>query len=446
MANPFEVDVASPLQALLLGQQSYKSAQDSAKQDALNAARVSAAQQYQAGDTKGALATLLGASDLQGAGTYSTLDNNAWNRQHTEKQDARQTSRDAIADQHWQASFGLQRRAADRADDVTPTGFVKQADGTYAPLPGGPQDPAYMERVANVKARIAALAPPDGFVRQQDGSLTPIPGGPQDPTYLANRAKAEASAKGDTPQIIGPGSSIIVPNKASEGPIFTNKLAGGGLSQDALDIRAAQWNNGDYEGATKNVGRGAQGGATLEAISNRAAQRLIEQGMTPEQAAVVTSQNMQKFRASGIGQNTEARTGAAREANLNLILKATNAAIPAALEQSDKISRTGFVPLNKIIQGGQVMTSNPELRKFGMANLQLAEHWARAMNPTGVMREADRDLALHFLSTADSNDTYKQAVGQLKTQIERERDAIKGPTPATPSGPVVIDGYTIKEN
>jgi hypothetical protein len=73
-----------------------------------------------------------------------------------------------------------------------------------------------------------------------------------------------------------------------------------------------------------------------------------------------------------------------------------------------------------------VIASNPELRRFGMANLQLAEHWARAMNPTGVMRESDRDLALGFLSTADTKDTYRQVVNQLKTQITRERDAVRG--------------------
>ena len=61
-----------------------------------------------------------------------------------------------------------------------------------------------------------------------------------------------------------------------------------------------------------------------------------------------------------------------------------------------------------------------------MANLQLAEHWARAMNPTGVMRESDRDLALGFLSTADSPQTYARAVAQLKKQIEREKGAVSG--------------------
>jgi hypothetical protein len=392
--NPFSVQVVNPLQALLIGQQAYATGQENAKKQAQEQARTEAGQLYAAGDTKGALSRLLMGGDLQGAGTYSGLDQNAWTRAHTEKTDARTAARDTVADQHWNASFGLQKRAADRADDPTPAGFAKGADGTLAPIPGGPQDPSYQGRVAAETAR----------------------------------------ARGDQPTIIGPGSSVIVPNKANEGPVFTNKVSGGGLSDDALNIRAAQWNAGDYEGATKNVGRGAQGGATLEAIANRAAEQLIAQGHTAEQAAAAVSANMQKFKAAGIGQNAESRTSATREANLNLILKATDAAIPAALEQSEKVARTGWVPVNKIIQGGQVIASDPELRKFGMANLQLAEHWARAMNPTGVMRESDRDLALHFLSTADSKDTYRQAVGQLKTQITRERDAVKsGRTEAGPS-------------
>lgn len=408
--NPFSVQVVDPLKALLIGQQAYTTGLEANKQQALTDARASAAQSYQAGDTKGALAKLLMGGDLQGAGTYSGLDNAAWTRAHT-------TERDTATDRHQGVMEKLAIRSANRADDPTPTGFSANPD--FGKAPNAPQ-------------------------------YVPKSGGPQDPAYQARVATETARAKGDVPTIIGAGSSVIVPNKAAEGPVFTNKMSGGGLSHDALDIRAAQWNNGDYEGATKNVGRGAQGGATLEAIANRAAERLVEQGRAPEAAAALVSANMQKFKASGIGQNAESRTSATREANLNLILKATDAAIPAALEQSERVARTGWVPLNQIIQKGQVMTSDPELRKFGMANLQLAEHWARAMNPTGVMRESDRDMALHFLSTADSKDTYRQAVGQLKTQITRERDAVRGTrgdAPATPAPPKVgelRDGYRYK--
>jgi hypothetical protein len=114
-----------------------------------------------------------------------------------------------------------------------------------------------------------------------------------------------------------------------------------------------------------------------------------------------------------------------------MILQVADAAVPATLEASAKLaSRGSWVPLNKIIQKGQVMTSNPEMAEFGIANLQLAEGWARAMNPTGVMRESDREKALEFLSTATSHDTYVRAVKQVQKQIQREKDAIsKGHSP-----------------
>jgi hypothetical protein len=197
------------------------------------------------------------------------------------------------------------------------------------------------------------------------------------------------------------------------------------MSPDAIEVAANQAAAGDLKSAYGNLGIGTAGAENKVAIRNSAIELLVKQGgMTPSQAAAYMSAANQEFEATGTGLKSQARTAGVREANLNIILKATDAAIPAAIEASRAVSRTGFVPLNQIIQKGEVMTSNPELKEFGMANLQLAEHWARAMNPTGVMRESDRDKALSFLSTADSQATYERAVMQLKKQIERERAAV----------------------
>lgn len=392
--NQFSVSVPNPLQALLIGQQAYQQGQEANKAQALDTARKTAVQAYQGGDPKTALSTLLGVGDIQGANAIGTQIQNDWTRQHTAQTDARAASNDAFSHNIQTQQLGLQTRAADRADDPTPDNFV--ADPT---APGG---------------------------------YKPI--GPATPEYQAQVEAAKAKAKGDQPQIIGAGSSVIIPNQAANGPLFTNKFGTGGLSDDARDIKARQLIGGDLSGL-QNIGRGAQAGQTLESISNRAAEILVnERGFTPDQAAAHLGQQVQAFKASTLGQGAEARTAGVREANLNLILRAADAAIPAALTASHDVARTGFVPLNKIIQGGQVMTSDPTLKRFGMANLQLAEHWARAMNPTGVMRESDRDKALTFLSTADSEDTYRQAVDQLHTQIVRERDAVKG-SPVTPPSP-----------
>jgi hypothetical protein len=144
---------------------------------------------------------------------------------------------------------------------------------------------------------------------------------------------------------------------------------------------------------------------------------------------------IQDFNARQAEVSSEARTKGTREANLDIILRVTDSAIPAALEASEKVPRGNFVPLNKIIQEGKVAASDPALASFGMANLQLAEGWARAMNPTGVMRESDRDKALSFLSTATSPETYKVLVHQLQTQIQRERAAIQSGKQQTISAP-----------
>jgi hypothetical protein len=138
-----------------------------------------------------------------------------------------------------------------------------------------------------------------------------------------------------------------------------------------------------------------------------------------------SAEELQAFAARQAELSAEGRTKGTREANLDIILRVTNSAIPAAIEASDKVPRGSWVPLNQLIQKGQVASSDPQLMQFGMANLQLAEGWARAMNPTGVMRESDRDKALSFLSTATSPETYKVLVHQLQTQIQRERAAIQ---------------------
>ena len=149
-----------------------------------------------------------------------------------------------------------------------------------------------------------------------------------------------------------------------------------------------------------------------------------------------TGEEIQAFVARQAELSAKGRTKGTREANLDIILWVTNSAIPAAIEASDKVPRGQWVPLNQLIQKGQVASSDPALMQFGMANLQLAEGWARAMNPIGVMRESDRDKALSFLSTATSQETYKILVHQLETQIQRERAAIQSGKQSAVSPPV----------
>jgi len=249
--------------------------------------------------------------------------------------------------------------------------------------------------------------------------------------------KIEASLQ---PIKIGQAETIYSPTGQvlAQGPLAAAYGARGGSPSPTIDADAERYRQTGT--LPPNMGRGIQGQQEAQAIRMRATELEIASGGNPADLP----KRWQEFRAQGIGMNTGERVRASREENLNLILKVTDAAIPAALEQSEKVWRTGFVPLNRIIQGGEIMTSDPELRAFGMANLQLAEGWARAMNPTGVMRNDDREKALSFLSTADSAATYKRLVMQLKTQITRERDSIKSGSPMRQGDSAPAPGVSTK--
>lgn len=71
--NPYTVQVFNPLQALMLGQQSYDAGVKSNKERTLEAARQEAGQMYGTGNTQGAIAKLLGVNDYAGAGNIATI-------------------------------------------------------------------------------------------------------------------------------------------------------------------------------------------------------------------------------------------------------------------------------------------------------------------------------------------------------------------------------------
>lgn len=217
----------------------------------------------------------------------------------------------------------------------------------------------------------------------------------------------------NTQEMIPPGTKLVDSTNAP-------------LAGTSKQVRSAQLAGGDVKSAYSGLTNRAGDNIAKRQIYDDAVNELVTTGgMTPTQAAKYMSDQMQAFAANGVGLSAEARTAGVREANLKIILNVTDAAIPAALEASENVQRLGWRKPNELIQAGQVMTSNKELALFGMANLQLAEGWARAMNPTGVMRESDRDKALHYLSTADNKETYAAVVRQLKKQIDRELGAVQ---------------------
>jgi hypothetical protein len=98
MANPFYVEPANPLLALLQGQQGYDRGVGMSTRRAQEQARMQGG-----GDARGALAALIGAGDFQAAGAVSNIDNNQFDRQFRQTEAQRSQG-------NTDRSFGLQER------------------------------------------------------------------------------------------------------------------------------------------------------------------------------------------------------------------------------------------------------------------------------------------------------------------------------------------------
>lgn len=126
MANRFSINPPNPLEALMAGVQGYEGAQKRAKQGDIEAGRQEAVQALQSGgDTRGALARLIGVGDIQGANAIAQYAENQANRGFREQQAQR-------SQQNADRSFGLQQQQfglAQRQADIAAKGFdYKEVD------------------------------------------------------------------------------------------------------------------------------------------------------------------------------------------------------------------------------------------------------------------------------------------------------------------------------
>lgn len=145
MANQFSVDVASPLQALLQGQQSYTTANKQMLEGQKTQARQQAFQDYSSGNPQSAIGRLLQIGDTEGVAAIGTIEQRKQQNEYNQRDFAFKQSQAERDQKNADRTFGLQSSAAARAADKTPSGFEKNPDGPgYRPIPGGPASPEYI--------------------------------------------------------------------------------------------------------------------------------------------------------------------------------------------------------------------------------------------------------------------------------------------------------------
>lgn len=216
-----------------------------------------------------------------------------------------------------------------------------------------------------------------GYMRNADGTMTPIQGGPADPVQIAAVAKA--------------------------------KQTGGLLPDDTADFLAERVLAGDAK-ALIGLGRGAQGAENITKIQTLAARKAAERGMSPQDVLAKVAEQS--------GLTAQQRTFGTQVARMAVNSTEAQGAIELGREASKLVPRGNWVPVTKAIQAFQAGTSDPNLAKFGAANLAIINTYSRAISPTGVPTVHDKEHAERLLSTAIGPDAYNAVLDQMNKEIE----------------------------
>jgi len=372
MANPFEVSVVNPTQALLLGQQAYDSGLKRQKEQAVTDARGQAVQAYQSGDPKAALATLLGVGDYQGANAIGTQIQNDFTRKHTEQQDA-------LNAQHWNASFGLQKQAADRAAaaESRAAADYENTPDQYAPNPraGQPGQPAYIDQYAAAKAAGEAAAP--GGIK----SLTP--GG--ELYHLDEAGKVVVDHKNDKAA------------SADDTP------------QSTIDFLADRTRLGDQKHL---VGLSRVPGL-IARVQTTADQREAAGIPVSDQAKSVVNN------ATGLGARRAAENNLAGINNKNEVF-GNNAlgALDIAVQASADVPRSQYPSVNAALNAYRTGTGDPKTVALGAALNTVVNDYARFAGG-GIGSDALRGEAERILNQAHNHEQVVAIANMMRKEILR---------------------------
>jgi hypothetical protein len=257
---------------------------------------------------------------------------------------------------------------------------------------------------------------PPGYERTDNG-LRALPGGPADPAVVRSQAEAK-------------------------------RIANAVLDDDTIHDMAGQYLAGD-KSVMQNLGRGQQGAENIVKLRQAIAQQAREAGLDPK--GIVNNFNEQAGALAG------QRAVGTRAANISLAANEANNMIPIALEASEKLPRSQFMPWNNMVQAVQKGTSSPELASFVAATNSLVNSYVRAVSPSGVPTDSMREHAYSMLNAAQGPEAYKavvatmqremqaalQAPGQVKAELRKGNDPTAAAMPPQSSAAPVIPPASI---
>lgn len=228
----------------------------------------------------------------------------------------------------------------------------------------------------------------------------------------ADRIEASLKPMHVGSQIVVPGTGKVM--QVPPPPLTPSDLQSLGWSPDA--IRSAAETFVQTGKLPTNVGTRQFAGQIIGAIRDEATRVQQERGLSNADM----SAGWQRYTAQVAGQ----RVLEQRAANLTLAENEARALIPRVKEISEKISKTEYPDLNRLILAAKQKTGNPDVVRLGIAVESLIPVYARILKPSGQLAVADMQTAHGILDKAWSNGQIDAALDQMKIELDAAKEAL----------------------
>lgn len=223
------------------------------------------------------------------------------------------------------------------------------------------------------------------------------------------------------PKTVPIGGTLVDPNTGK--PLYSSP--GSALSPDAAQILGRRLAGGDMT-ALSGLPQGTAGAAARAQVQNIAADVLTnEKGLKPEEAAALVTARSQEVHAAGIGQSAQQRSLGTMEARMGTAAFEASGAIKLARGAIERVPRTSFLPFNKLIQGFQNQTLNPDQAELFTRTQGVINAYAAVMGRgASVTTDASRHRAEELLQTATDAPVFNRVLDTMESEIGM---AIKAP-------------------
>lgn len=245
-------------------------------------------------------------------------------------------------------------------------------------------------------------------------------------------------------KVVPAGAVLVGPDKT---PIFDNRGSADNADPETVETLARRVYLGDQT-ALQNLGRGAQSGKIITAVQKRVGQiaqevadydvaakaaRASGQPVPPNPLDNMPEREVLEARARQAGNVAGARTSGNINAKLDIYNASAAAAVDLALEKSNAVPRTGWVPFNKAMLMMQAGSGNPDVSAFVAANNTLVNEYDRAVSG-GVGTVSGKEHAREMLNTAQTPEQYREVLKVMKREMDIAHKAARGARDAARGG------------